>query len=166
LPFRSIKSISCDGTATVVTAVPTLFGATCQEMYMAFAPLQSLIAGFTPRDVFITSGPLIYRFTPPNPPNPLTAADVFAVIPDGGCEPDHTGITFDHTGNFGYNMIVTCKTGGVWKVTGNGTSTFIANVGTEIEGPGVAPSTFGPYHDQILVADEADGQVHAISNTN
>src|SRR5207247_10463228 len=86
-PFRNIKSISCNGTATVVTAVPTLFGATCEEMYMAFAPLQSLIAGFTPRDVFITRGPLLYRFPPPNPPTPLPAPDVLAVIPPSDRSP-------------------------------------------------------------------------------
>ena len=77
-------------------------------MYMAMAPSQSANAGFTPRDVFVTNGPLIYRFTPPNPPNPLTAADIFAVIPDVACAADHTGITFDHVGTFGNDMIVTC----------------------------------------------------------
>src|SRR6266496_5216875 len=68
VPFRNIKKIDCDGVATVVTAIPTIPG--CEEMYMAIAPSVSAIAGFTPRDVFITNGILIYRFTPPTPPNP------------------------------------------------------------------------------------------------
>jgi hypothetical protein len=92
-------------------------------MYMAIAPVQSANAGFTPRDVFITNGLLIYRFTPPNPPNPLTAADIFATIPDVGCSPDHTGITFDKEGTFGNNLIVSCheNPASVWRVNGAGT---------------------------------------------
>ncbi|PYJ31092.1 MAG: hypothetical protein DME90_00300 [Verrucomicrobia bacterium] len=63
VPFRNINSISCQGTPSPLTAIPTTPG--CEEMYIAIGPLVSANAGFPPRDVFITHGTLIYRFTPP-----------------------------------------------------------------------------------------------------
>ena len=152
-----------------MTSVPSVFGDTCEEMYMAVAPSTSGPPNntFTPRDVFITNGVLIYRFTPPTPPNPLTAADVFAIIPDGGCAPDHTGITFDHVGTFGYDMIVTCggggsgPPGGIWRKDGVAlrAPSHVADLtfngqGLEAEGPAVVPSTFGPNGGDIWVANE------------
>ena len=160
---RNIQTVNCDGTFSVLTSIPSFVGSTCEEMYMAIAPSQSAnaVPPFTPRDVFITNGLLIYRFTPPNPPNPLTAADIFAVIPSADCAGDHTGITFDHTGppgTFGNEMIVTCKEGNhsVWRVNGVGTPTHIADVtgAAEIEGPAVVPTGFGTLGGQIWVSDE------------
>ncbi len=185
VPVRNINSISCQGTPSPLTAVLTTPG--CEEMYMAIAPLVSANAGFTPRDVFVTNGIFIYRFTPPNPPNPLIplpepAGNIFATIPDSGCNPDHTGITFDHTGivGFDYNMFVTCNDGTVWKIPGTGVVpttpfAFVAlnGVGRDIEGPAVVPTTFGgPHAGKLWVADEdypghgaGPGALHAISST-
>ena len=90
----------------------------------------------------------------------------FATIP--GCADDHTGITFDHFGAFGYNMIVTCQNGGVWQVDSTGSPTKIADLSTGmdlsgsttfdstntnlqaliIEGPAVVPLDFGPLERQ------------------
>src|SRR4029077_365188 len=180
VPLRKINSIACDGTPTFLTSVPTTPG--CEEMYLAIAPLVSANAGFTPRDVFITHGQLIYKITPPNPPPILGPPDVFATIPDTGCKPDHTGITFDHTGivGFDYNMFVTCHDGTVWKVAdvgGVGVVTPFAFVqlngqGRDIEGPAVVPLSFGgPHAGKLWVADEdypgngaGPGARHAISS--
>ena len=118
---------------------------------MAIAPTQSANAGFSPRDYFITSGPNIYQLRLPNSPT------LFATIPDGGCfnPGDHTGITFDHEGTFGNNMLVTCKGGGVWQVDGTGTVTNIGfvrdhnNQARTIENPAVVPRGFGPFGGQL-----------------
>src|SRR6476646_1650469 len=158
-PRVNIRMLNCDGTTSVYATIPSDFQNNCYEKYMAIAPLSSASATpapFTPRDLFVTDGNKIWKVTPGN-------ATLFANIL--GCSVDHSGITLDHTGNFGYNMIVTCENGGVWKVDGNGNRTPIASLPGEAEGPGVAPLSFGPYGGQILVADEANGQVHAISNT-
>ena len=82
---------------------------------------------------------------------------------------DHTAITFDHVGTFGFNMIVTCENGPVWTVDGSGNVTFIASTTdathiTHIEGPAIPPLSFGPLGGQILVADDENGQVYAIDN--
>lgn len=99
-------------------------------------------------------------------------------VPGGilGCGSDRTGITFDHVGGFGYNMIVTCVTGKVYKITrnntvpgdaGTGTATLIADVAAfsglasvQIEGPDVSPTIFP---GQILVAATSHDRVLAIS---
>src|SRR5439155_3433766 len=116
---------------------------------------------------FVTEGPNVFKIhegivTP------------FADLAPLGCtSADHNGITFDHFGTFGYDMIVTCQDGGVFRVDGNGTATFIANVFAsgpltdgEIEGPAVVPPGFGSHGGEIWVADESNDAVHAIKNNN
>jgi hypothetical protein len=178
--FTNIDKIDCMGNFSPIAQVLTPNGGGCFELYVAIAPSVSASATpapFTPRDYFITSGPNIYQLRPPSPPT------LFATIPDGGCvnPGDHTGITFDHEGMFGNNMIVTCKgSGGVWRVDGAGTVTnvgFITSNGrpSHLENPAVVPRGFGPFGGQLWVTDEdypdtvstVPGAVHAIdSNGN
>ena len=145
-----VYTFDCMGNPTVYQVAPG------GEKYIAIAPTQSTAAGFTPRDVFVTYGPGIYKATPPGP------FALFAVFPCNVL--DHTGITFDKVGTFGFNMIVTCQAGGVWTIDGTGTVTLIAETGAHLEGPAVAPLSFGPLGGQILAADEFISQVHAIKN--
>jgi hypothetical protein len=182
LPLRNIDLVACDGTFSVLTAVPSLFGATCEEMCLAIAPSQSANARFSPRDVLSQMAFLSIRSRHPIHPIPLARLIYLRRSPDVGCSPDHTGIAFDHVGTFGNDMIVTCKGGGgnvpsVWKVDnlrGGPHVTHVADVvgADEIEGPAVVPTTFGPKGGQIWVADETvtscngiPGALHAISNT-
>src|SRR6266700_4196252 len=52
-------------------------------------------------------------------------ATLFTTLP--GCpSSDHNGITFDHFGTYGNDMIVTCQAGFVYRVNGAGTATQIA----------------------------------------
>src|SRR5262249_53897964 len=98
---ENVVSLDCAGQASVYATLPG-FGS-CREKYMSMAPTQSAAAGFTPRDVFATEGPLIFRVTPGN-------ATLFADLSPFGCTAsDHNGITFDHVGTYGFDMIVTCQ---------------------------------------------------------
>jgi len=152
-----IYTLNCAG-------IPTVYQASAPaEKYLAIAPVQSVNAGFTPRDIFVTFGSSIFRATPPGP---------FTFFAQISCsDPDHTGITFDHTGppgTFGNDMIATCKDGGVFRIDGTGgigpphVTQIASAVGDEIEGPVVAPMSFGPFGGQILVADEGNGVINAI----
>src|SRR6266446_7990767 len=105
---QNIDTIDCLGNVSPLATIP---GSGCGEKYLTIAPAQSANAGFTPRDIFIASGLNIYRLRPPNAPT------LFVQIP--GNTPDHTGITFDHVGTFGFNLIVTTENGVVWQVTCN-----------------------------------------------
>jgi hypothetical protein len=151
---QNIDTVDCLGKISLLATIPGPVGP-CIEKYPAIAPALSANAGFTPRDIFVTQGTDVYKIRG-------STVTPFATIP--GCAADHTGITFDHVGTFGYNMIVTCQGGGVWKVDGNGTTTHIADTGTQLEGPAVAPPSFGPFGGQILAADENNGQIHAIAS--
>jgi hypothetical protein len=171
--FTNIDKIDCVGGFATIGQIPTPNGGGCEELYMAIAPNQSANAGFSPRDYFITAGPNIWQLRPPDPPT------LFAVIPDSGCSPDHTGITFDHEGTFDFNMIVTCKaSGGVWKVDGAGNATNVGFVldhnmrPRTIENPAVVPRNFGPFGGQLWVSDEdypdtsitIPGAIHAVDS--
>ena len=87
-------------------------GPQCIEKYLAIVPKQSIPAGFTVKDVYITEGQDIYKFTYPAGP-----ISFFAQV---GCPfSDHSSITFDKEGTFGNKMIVTCENGPTWTVDGS-----------------------------------------------
>src|SRR5213594_4060653 len=140
---ENIRTVDCNGVATLFAMLPGPFSG-CKEKYMSIAPSTSGMPNntFNPRDVFITEGPNVYKVTPP-------VATLFTG-PIGGClSSDHNGITFDHFGNFGFDMIVTCQEGSVFRVNGSGVATQIAfpfqfPPGAEIESPAAVPIGFGP----------------------
>ncbi len=135
-----LLSLNCSGIPTPITTIPGFPSGQCLERYMAVAPTVSAIAGFAPRDIFITQGNQIFKFT--QPAGPIMP---FTTLP--ACGDDHTGITFDHEGTFGNKMILSCENGTIWSVNGAGTSALVATlpINIENEGPAVAPSpAFGP----------------------
>ena len=152
---ENIDKVACDGTVSLFATLPG-FGS-CREKYMAMAPSQSTAAGFTPRDVFVTEGASVFK---------VSGGIVTLFTTIGACvATDHNGITFDHFGTFGFDMIVTCQEGDVFKIDGAGTVTQVAaGVGVDIEGPAVVPPGFGPHGGEIWVADEGGNAVHAIKN--
>ena len=106
---QNLSRIDCDGNVTSVATIPGPVRLLRVEKYMAIAPIQSTAAGFTPRDVFITQGDDIYKFSG-------GIVTPFATV---GCPfSDHSSITFDHVGTFGNNMIVTCENGPVFTING------------------------------------------------
>ena len=154
-----LLSIDCiTGLPSPITTIPGFPSGQCLERYMAVAPVQSVNAGFAPRDVFITQGNEIFKFT--QPAGPLVS---FTSLP--ACGNDHTGITFDHVGTFGNNMITSCENGTIWTVNGAGASSLVATlpINIENEGPAVAPLSFGPFGGQILTTNDNDA-VNAIRN--
>src|ERR1700693_4940492 len=125
-----IDQVDCNGTASFFATIPG-FGS-CRGKYRAMAPSQSVNAGggltpFTPRDVFATQGGSIFKIH-------NGAVTLFTVLP-GCASSDHNGITFDHFGTFGNDMIATCREGNAFRVDGNGNATLIAGpFGIQIEG--------------------------------
>src|SRR5882724_10326669 len=169
---ENIAQLDCNGTASVFATMPG-FGS-CREKYLTIAPAQSVNSGnppgsdpFTPRDVFVTEGPNVFKI------HEGIVTPFTDLAPLGCTSSDHNGITFDHFGTFGFDLIVTCQDGGVFRVDGFGNATLIANVFAsgpltdgEIEGPAVVPIGFGPHGGEIWVADESNDAVHAIKNNN
>jgi hypothetical protein len=154
-----LLSLDCvTGFPSPITTIPGFPSEQCLERYMTVAPIQSVNAGFAPRDIYITQGNEIYKFVPPA--GPIT---LFTSLPS--CGNDHTGITFDHVGTFGNKMITSCENGTIWTVDGAGAPSLVATlpINIENEGPAVAPSTFGTYAGQILTTNDNDA-VNAIRN--
>src|SRR6266478_3833007 len=158
-----LLSIDCvTGLPSPIATIPGFPSGQCMERYMIVAPLVSATPGFTPGDVFVTQGNDIFKFT--QPAGPLVS---FTSLP--ACGDDHTGITFDHVGTFGNDMILSCKNGTIWKVDNlpGGPHAFLVAtlpINIENEGPAVAPSpSFGTYGGQILVTNDNDA-VNAIRN--
>src|SRR6476620_6128200 len=155
---ENIDKVDCNGNASVFAVMPG-FGS-CREKYMTIAPSQSAAAGFTPRDVFATEGALVFRI------DSVGNVTLFAALP--GCfASDHNGITFDHFGTYGFNMIVTCQEGNIFRIDGGGNVTHIASLfppgsPNAIEGPAVVPPLFGTHGGEIWVADETGHAIHTI----
>src|SRR6267378_1891035 len=156
----NIDKVDCNGNASVFATLPG-FGY-CLEKYMATVPLTSGAPNntFTPRDVFATEGPLVFKI------DSIGTVTLFTALP--GClASDHNGITFDHFGTYGFDMIVTCHEGNVFRVNGAGTVTPIASLfppgsSNVAEGPAVVPPGFGPHGGEIWVADEIGNAIHTV----
>ena len=107
---QNLSAIDCNGNVTTVATIPGAVG-TPVEKYLAVAPIQSTAAGFTPRDVFITQGTDIFKFSG-------GIVTPFATV---GCPgSNHSSLAFDHEGTFGNKMIVTCENGPVFTLDGAG----------------------------------------------
>src|SRR4029077_6786970 len=98
---EKVDKVDCNANVTTYATMPG-FGS-CREKYLAIAPRQSAAAGFPPRDVFVTEGAFIFKVDANT-----QAVTLYAAL-QGCAAGDHNGITFDHTGNFGFDMIVTCR---------------------------------------------------------
>jgi hypothetical protein len=153
-----IDTISSTGMVTLFATLPGNPGE-CKERYLVIAPSNAAKAGFTPTDIFVTEGGVVYKVSPDG-----LNVTTFATL--AGCGYDHSGITFDHAGPFGFNMIVTCPSGDIWRVDSTGTPFLIANLGlgaADYEGPAVVPLDSSTWAGQVLVADEDHNAVHAIA---
>ena len=154
---QNFDVIDCNGNVSVLGIIPGPVGP-CIEKYLAIAPIQSAAAGFTPRDMFVTQGAEIYKFS----------GGIFTLFASVGCPgSNHTSLTFDHEGTFEFKMIVTCEQGPVWKINGAGIVQFIANTTdpthvTNIEGPAVVPMSFGPLGADRLERRPAAYQVRRL----
>ena len=159
---EKIDKVDCNGNATTFATMPG-FGS-CREKYMAVVPLSSGPPNnrFIPRDVYRHRRRFGLQGRSGN-----GNVTLFAALP--GClASDHNGITFDHFGTYGYDMIVTCREGNVFRVNGTGTVTQIAtlyppNSANTAEGPAVVPPTLGgPHAGEIWIADEVGNAVHTV----
>lgn len=85
---------------------------------------------------------------------------LFATVPVG----DIRGISFDTTGLYGYNMIVTTTSGDVYEVTTAGVVSLLADLGTDTEGIGFATQQFGTFAAGTLFTASEDSEwINAIS---
>ncbi len=166
-----VLSIDSGGVVSVFATLPPR-GNACVEQNVAVAgPADPTKAGFPsptrggfPSNyVYVTRGSKILRITLDG------TVTLFTTIPS--CiQSSETGITFDHVGSFGWDMIVTCSNGKVWRVNSVGAATLVADVAdalglasVRVENPDVAPLGFVPYGGYLFVAAENLGKVLAVS---
>jgi hypothetical protein len=155
----NIYSLDCNGAATLFATIPG-FGS-CREKYMTVVPSQSAAAGFTPRDIFVTQGNFLFKIHE-------GVITLFATIP--GCfSSDHNSLRFDHFGGYGFDLIMTCQEGNVFRLHGDGSFVGpqpIATINTggtqKVETPAIPPFSFGPHGGEIWVADEGNNAVHTV----
>lgn len=72
-------------------------------------------------------------------------------------------IFFDPGSSFGGNMLVTTSSGQIYKVDATGTPTLLANIGEDTEGMDIAPSSWGSYAGDLMVASEGSGSLRLVS---
>jgi hypothetical protein len=102
------------------------------------------------------SGTQIYQFK-----NDGSDQTLFTTLPTGG---NVRQIFFDPGNSFDGKMIVTTGGGDIYTVDHSGTATLLASLGQDTEGMDIAPSSWGPFAGQLLVASEGTGQLNFVSN--
>src|ERR1700757_2140624 len=58
---HNVDTLDCQGNVTLLATLPGI--SDCKEEYVSIAPSQSVSAGFTPGDIFVTQGAGIYKVT-------------------------------------------------------------------------------------------------------
>ncbi|HZB44130.1 MAG TPA: hypothetical protein VE360_02745, partial [Pyrinomonadaceae bacterium] len=75
------------------------------------------------------------------------------------------GLYVDRTDVFGGDVIAVTTSGGVWRVSADGQTTLLTNLGTRLEGvttvPG-DPDRYGPWAGKILAGAPQQGAIHSI----
>lgn len=160
---RAIYNV-VSGAAVKYVALPssnTVLGEDCVEVYLT---ISSGLAGFTAGDVFATFGNQVLQIHGTNAPT------VFATSIPGAA--DHAGITFDRAGTFGYNLVVTGEDGTINIINHLGaivqtlSPTLLPPVifpVVALEGPQVAPLSFGKYGGYLWLMGEASQKIYAVS---
>jgi cupredoxin-like protein len=151
---HQVYSVDSSGNTSLFATLPPLASGDCSEDYIDVSPG---LGGFPPGYVYVTQGPQIYQISPDG--SQVQLFTTISKLPANG----HDGITFDQVGSFGYDMIITSRTGLVYKVTSAGNATLVGKVGSMIEGPAVAPDSFGPYGGDVLLAGEGKSEVWAMA---
>ena len=138
------------------------------ESKIAIVPASGppVAAGFTPGEIFVGRGPntQVSRLAA----NGSVLDDVFADFGAGGGM--WGALTFDTVGSFGGQLIAAGAEGKIFLVSANGEFTEFIDLQLRLEGATVAPSTFGPLAQQLIVGVEGygdhdlhGGEIYAIS---
>jgi hypothetical protein len=142
-----ITAFDPTGASFVFATLPNQ-GQLCTERYIALPTPQ--FGG----DLFATQGRSIFRISG-------GAATRFVKLPLSAA-PNGMGITFDTVGTWGGDMIVTSHDGQVWRVSASRSVALVGSVGSQAEGPAVAPLTFSAAPGDVLVANKVANKVKAI----
>jgi hypothetical protein len=74
------------------------------------------------------------------------------------------GLAYDQVGAFHHDLVVTSSSGGkVWLVNESGNVTLFTSLHTYIGGPAFAPSWFGSYGGDLMIAAKRVGEIYAIT---
>ena len=126
---------------------------TCIENAITLASNSNSSAGFVPGTAYVTSSASIYAV----PPGGGTATKVTitgAALTDSS---NHSAITFDNVGTFGFNLLYS-SSDGVWEIKSTGAATKLAPglaaTNVYLEGLAVAPSSFPNHGGQLFFAVE------------
>jgi cysteine-rich repeat protein len=150
-----VYTVSEGGVATRRTPIPGLPSWNGVEVYLAVSPgLGSWPLG----GVYLVRGGTIYHVD-----STFSTATVFASI--AGAPSSHSGITFDRTGAWDFDMIVSLSDGRVYRIDASGTPSYVASTGVLHEGPRVIPDDtikWPTYAGCISTSSESAHRVYAI----
>jgi hypothetical protein len=184
-----IWGITPSGNVSVYATIPTPLSQ-CREGSLALAPIAISVGGLPPGPSKLAGSPRngadhngggSYGGSDCRNRTNDTLYDVEAgvlyEITDGGSNvqvvatfhvptnsAESMGLTYDQVGTFNHDLVVISSDAGkIWLVNASGNVTFFAELHTFIAGVAVAPSGFGAYGGDILVAAKTLGEVEAVS---
>jgi hypothetical protein len=126
------------------------------EAVCPLAVSPGLVRGFPQDEVFVGSGPDLWRLQPD-----LGHGERVATLPPE--QGEIAGLCFDSQGSFTYDLLVLSGSGSVYRLAPTGELLWLADLGPGGRGPSVASSGFGAHAGQLLVAFPAANEVRAVS---
>lgn len=124
------------------------------EVYLALSPG---LGGWATNRVYFVKGHQIYQID-----DTLSTVTLFATLPS--VTSTHSGVTFDRTGVWGFDMIVSQNNGNVWRINSGGAVSYVGTAGTHHESPRVItndPLKWGAYAGCITTSGEYSYNVTA-----
>ena len=164
----TLYSIAADHSVTSYNPIPTNVKK-CNEAALAVSPG---LGGFPAGEVYVLeSDGSVYAIAPSLGSGSLIYSD------PANLSGTYLGLAFDYTGAFGYALIATGgKAGNVVAITPHISSSlpasssaayseqYLASFGSYVEGPSVAPSTYGStYNGDLVVASEGNSNVYTLA---
>lgn len=164
----SVYSVAPNGQANSHFATISTSVKKCNEAAIAVSPG---LGGFPAGEIYVLeSDGSLYAIAPAGGTASLILSD------SANLAGTYLGLAFDYTGSFGYALIATGgKAGNAVAITAQLTATagasspnaytetYLASFGTYVEGPAVAPSGYGSYGGDLMVASEGQSNVYALA---
>ena len=154
---RTVYAISATGTVSTFATLSTSSNK-CSEGAVAIAPG---LGNFPAGEVYVLQNGMLFQIPASGSPSTSPVAPVLTISNLSGT---YAGLTFDYTGSFGYSLLATGgKDGNAYAISPSNVAQFLGSFGTIVEGPSVAPASFGSYSGDLMVASESKSPIYAMS---
>ncbi|HEV2316747.1 MAG TPA: YncE family protein [Thermoplasmata archaeon] len=151
----TVYSVAANGAVSTFAILATTV-TKCPEGAVAISPG---LGNFAAGEVFVLLAGQLFEIPANGSSTPVHASLTFANLTKG-----NMGLTFDSTGSFGYALLATGGFhGATVQISATNEFQTVGTFGASVEGPAVAPLSFGTVGGDLVVAQSFTSTIYAMS---